>query len=429
MTAHIGDDVLGLDTGLLCRAAGFYALDVGTGGQVVPGSLFLVHADDADAQIGAGHITVVDQIGEHGGHVVNGNGEADALNAGAGIGGAGVLGGGDANHLAVHVEQGAAGVAGVDGGIGLNHADGGGAAAGGNLPVDAADVADGLGGGKLAQRIADSGDHIADGQVMAAAQGGGGQTGGLHLQNRHIVGGVLAHELGLVFRAVVGGDGERIRVLYHMAVGDDVAVLGENEAGAGGSAGGGAVDAVRGHGAGDGHHVVHAGGVELGGGHGTAVRGHGVGLAGAGGRVNLLLQNVQLLAQCLIPGLPTAVDGNGGNAAAGGYQNDYQHRCQHRVPDGSVMGLGFMGLPGGVLRRRSTAGMGHFVGRVGVGGRPSCLGCVGAAGFGLLRVRRALRTLGFRSVGGFRRGGLIFKVVVFKGFHILVPPCFYFPSS
>ena len=228
----------------------------------------------------------------------------------------------------------------------------------------------------------------------------------------------------------MGGDGERIRVLYHMAVGDDVAVLGENEAGAGGSAGGSAVDAVGGHGAGDGHHVVHAGGVELGGGHGTAVRGHGVGLAGAGGRVNLLLQNVQLLAQCLISGFPAAVDGNGGNAAAGGYQDDYQHRCQHRVPNGSVMGLGLMGLPGRTLVGNvAVVIVGHFVGRVGIGGRASCLGGVGAAGFGLLCIRRALNTLGFRSVGGFRRGGLVFKFVVFKGFHILVPPCFYLPSS
>ena len=76
--------------------------------------------------------------------------------------------------------------------------------------------------------------------------------------------------------------------------------------------------------------------------------------------------------------------------------------------------------------------MGHFIGRVGVGGRAPCLGGVGAAGFGLLRIRCLLNTLGFRSVGGFRCGGLVFKFVgfaAFKGFHILVPPCFYLPSS
>ena len=259
---------------------------------------------------------------------------------------------------------------------------------------------------------------------MAAAQGGGGQTGSLDFQHGHVIGGVLAHELGLIFRAVVGGDGKRIRVLYHMAVGDDVAVLGENEAGAGRSTGGSAVDAVGGHGACDGNHVVYTGGVELGGGHGTAVRGHGVGLAGAGGRVNLLLQNAQLFAQCLISGFPAAVDGSGGNAAAGGYQNDYQHRCQHRVPDGSGMSLGLMGLPGRTLMGSvAVVIVGHFVGRVGVGGRAPCLTCIGTAGFG------RLGALGFRSVGGFRRGGLVFKFVgfvAFKGFHILVPPCFLF---
>ena len=74
-------------------------------------------------------------------------------------------------------------------------------------------------------------------QVIAAAKAGGGKTGGIYLQQGDVVGIVVADELGGVFVTGVGGDGDGGGVLHHMVVGDHIAVVGEDEAGAGGRSG------------------------------------------------------------------------------------------------------------------------------------------------------------------------------------------------
>ena len=85
-----------------------------------------------------------------------------------GIGVAGVLGGHDAHHLAVQVHQGAAGVAGVNGGVHLDHVEGG------ALHVDGTVHAgyDALthGEGQLTQRVADGQHRVAHVDIGGAAQ-------------------------------------------------------------------------------------------------------------------------------------------------------------------------------------------------------------------------------------------------------------------
>ena len=151
---HRGDQILGLDTGLVRAAARRHVHDVcAVRGQAELGGSFLVVVLHGDAHVSAGDIAVVNEIGDNAHHVINGDGEADALDGRAGIGGAGILGSGDADDLAVHVEQRAAGVTGVDGRVGLQHTDNG--IVGGDLPVDAADIAHGLRGSQTAKGIAD----------------------------------------------------------------------------------------------------------------------------------------------------------------------------------------------------------------------------------------------------------------------------------
>ena len=71
-----------------------------------------------------GHLTVFHDVGDDGLDIADGDGKADALDGRAGIGGAGILGGGDADDLAVEVKECAAGVAGVYGAVGLDEVHG-----------------------------------------------------------------------------------------------------------------------------------------------------------------------------------------------------------------------------------------------------------------------------------------------------------------
>ena len=222
------------------------------------------------------------QIGQDVLHVVDGEGEAQALGGHAGAG-LGILGGDDAHHVAIAVKQGAARVAGVDGAVGLQHVQGGAhrlavgvGAAGGDQPVQGGDDAVGEGVGQLAQGVADGIDALAHHQLAGIAQGDGGQAGGIDLQHGHVVVLLAAHQLGGVLVAVGEGHLHRHggvvgRLLNDVVVGDDVAVLGEDKAGAGGRRGGGlAEDVHRGGGDGDAHAGAQVGGIQLLGSHGLA---------------------------------------------------------------------------------------------------------------------------------------------------------------
>ena len=128
------------------------------------------------------------QVAQNGLDVIDGDGEADALNgclvAGEGAGAAGILGVDDADDLAVLVEQGAAGVAGVDGAIGLEQLHGG-AVTHGDGTVFGADHAGGQGVGQGTQGVADGGDAVPHSQGGAVPQNHGREgslfVGVLHL--------------------------------------------------------------------------------------------------------------------------------------------------------------------------------------------------------------------------------------------------------
>ena len=212
----------------------------------------------------------------------------------------------------------------------------------------------------------------------------------------------------------MGGDCQFSGAFHNVIVGNNVAVIGQNKAGAGGSAGGGiAVNAGGGHRRGNGDHAVHAGSVELAGRHGAAVGGHQRALAGGGAACDLLLQDIDLLRQGLFPGFPALIYHGGGDSAAAGHQRNCQHTGKDGLPEGFVGLLRLMRMGrGGCLRGMETflCLMVHFIGGVGVGGfLPPGTRSVIHAVIG--------RILG--RFGGFFRIDLrfVFKFVVFKGFH------------
>ena len=224
---------------------------------------------------------MLDDVGQDIFHVVDGQGEAQALGVDAG-GGLGVLGGGDADDVAVAVKQRPAGVAWVDGTVGLEHVEGGAASVvpGGDEPVQGGDDAVGEGVGQLAQGVADGVDRLAHHQLGAVPQGDGGEAAGLDLQYGHVVVLLAADELGVVLVAVGEGDldvdGAALvlgRLLNDVVVGGDVAVLTEDKAGARGGGGGGLPPDVLGGVHRDAHAGGQVGGVEL-------LRGHGLAAVG-----------------------------------------------------------------------------------------------------------------------------------------------------
>lgn len=259
------DDVVDLESGGLGGAVIGQALDGSALRQAVLLGL-IADADDADADIGLLDIALLDDAGDDIVHIVHGDGEADVVDGGAGAGGAGILGVGDAHHFTVHVEQSAAGVAGIDGAVGLDQLLG--AAGGhGHIPVQGADGTGRQGEGQLAQRVADGHYAVAYIQLAGGADDHRGQALGLHLQHGHIVALVVADDLGIILGAVVGGDGHRIGAFNDVVIGDDIAVIREDEAGTGRRGLGLLAPEVGGHGRShDTNGRVDVGGVDLSGG-------------------------------------------------------------------------------------------------------------------------------------------------------------------
>ena len=235
---------------------------------------------------------MLDQVVDDLLHVVDGEGEAQALGGDAGAG-LRILGGDDAHHIAVAVKEGAAGVARVDVAVGLQHVQGGGlflagglvGAAGGDQPVQGGHQAVSEGVGQLAQGVADGVHRLAHHQLVAVAQGDGLQAGGVDLQHRHVIVLLAAHQSGGVLGAVgeghLNGHGRVVhRILNDVIVGDNVPVLGEHKAGAAGRRGGGLSEDVHG----GIHRDAHAGGqvgrIQL-------LRGHGLAAVAVGHRVHI----------------------------------------------------------------------------------------------------------------------------------------------
>src|SRR5262249_42137329 len=111
------DHVAGPQAGLVPRGGGVDARDLHAGGlfQLQLGGTLLVDVADADAQVAAADDAAGHQLIDDGLAQVAGDGQPDALEAA----GAALDGRVDADHLALEADQRPAGVAGVDGRVGL----------------------------------------------------------------------------------------------------------------------------------------------------------------------------------------------------------------------------------------------------------------------------------------------------------------------
>ena len=135
----------------------------------------------------------------------------------------------DTHKLAIVVDERAAGVARIDGGIGLDHVGVDGIAAGrahGRGAIQRRNDArgDGL---LVAKRRTDRHDplaHVKLGGVTDLDRGELGSIGVLELDDGQVARSIVAHELGLVGGAVVHGHHVLVVTIDHVVVGEDVAL-------------------------------------------------------------------------------------------------------------------------------------------------------------------------------------------------------------
>ena len=135
----------------------------------------------------------------------------------------------DTHELAVVVDKRAAGVARVDGGIGLDHVGVDGVAAGRAHGRGAIERRDDTRGDRLlvAERRTDRHDplaHVELGGVTDLDRRELGGVGVLELDDSQVARGVVAHELGLIGSAVVHGHHVLVVTIDHVVVGEDVAL-------------------------------------------------------------------------------------------------------------------------------------------------------------------------------------------------------------
>ena len=165
--------------------------------------------------------------GDHHPHHIRRDGEADALRSAR----ARVDRRIDADHPPAHVDQRTAGIAGIDGGIGLNE----------ELIVADADCGarhrrDDAVGDRLAdaERIADRQHHVADLQLVGIGerQSGKALLGALDAQHRKIAALILEHDVGGEFALVGQRDLHFAGALDDVIIGDDETGRIDDDAGA-----------------------------------------------------------------------------------------------------------------------------------------------------------------------------------------------------
>ena len=136
--------------------------------------------------------------------------------------------------MAQGIEQGATGIARVDGGVGLDNPADFAIAGRLNFPAQCADDAGGE-RGIQAEGIADGQYLAAHRQLRGISQGQGCQVVGWLLDPQH--GQVLfrchADNVGVVFSAILQGDGQLVSSSHHVEIGHDEAVRVPDKPGAG----------------------------------------------------------------------------------------------------------------------------------------------------------------------------------------------------
>ena len=173
---------------------------------------------DVDAEHAALDLAVLDQLVHDAFDHVDRDGEADADVAAA----ARQDGGVDAHQFAAQIHQRAAGIAGIDGGVGLDEVL---IAVG--VDAGAPERADDARGHRVlqAEGIADGDDIVSDLELGRIPERHGDQIRLLGLQDGDVRAFVAADDLGGKGPVVEQRDGDFAGVLHHMMIGDDVAVL------------------------------------------------------------------------------------------------------------------------------------------------------------------------------------------------------------
>ena len=186
------------------------------------GRHFLSH----HAEVGAGHLAVLDDLVHHVARHTDRNGKTDALVAFRSIG---QDGGVDADQLAAVIHQRSARVAGVDRRIGLNEVF---------VVLDAQIGAAGSADDAHGDSFADS-KGIADGQHVVAhlnfigiANGDRIQGAGVHLEYGYVGLRIGTHHASFVFVLVGHNHGHAGSVIHNVVVSQDVAVRADDNAGA-----------------------------------------------------------------------------------------------------------------------------------------------------------------------------------------------------
>ena len=170
---------------------------------------------DDDAQVAAAYLAVVDELSHDSTDHVGGNGETDSDIAP----GRGEYRRIDAHQPTVQVDERTAGIARVDGGIGLNEI---------LVPLDtqaaATERADDAAGDRLVEpeRVADRHHEIADAQGVRIGKPDLRQFIRFHLQNRQVDLRIAADQRRLQQPAVGEGHIDVVGTLHDVVVGDDV---------------------------------------------------------------------------------------------------------------------------------------------------------------------------------------------------------------
>ena len=221
------DDIAPLQARTSCLIADNLT-DIEAGGAAIKAGSQLVDIAAGHTQHGTVlHIAIFHQIGDNGLHRIRGDSKSQAL-----IIGGGNLGRVNAHHTAVHVHQGTAGVTGVDGRVRLDAVDSIPRVAVGNRAVQRGDIAKGHAGVELhAAGVAHGHNLIAHLQVGRGGEFRRRQARGVNLNDRQVRLGVLAHQSGFIGHAIAGDHLQIGGSVNHMLVSDDIAILGNDDAG------------------------------------------------------------------------------------------------------------------------------------------------------------------------------------------------------
>src|SRR6056297_188389 len=220
LAIRLDDDVVHLDAGLLGGGAGVHRLHQRAAHffQAERLGRLLVHRADLYAQQATPDLAEFQDLAHDGVGHVRGHGEADAHVA-AGAGDDGRV---DADELAAQVHQRAAGVARVDGGVGLDEV-----LVAVRIQAEAAQRTHDARGHRVlqAEGIADGDDEIADLEDVGVADGQFDQPVFLDLQQRDVRAWVRTDDLGFQRAVVEQGDLDLVGAVHHVVVGDDIAVV------------------------------------------------------------------------------------------------------------------------------------------------------------------------------------------------------------